>query len=269
MKKSLFAFTLILLIPLFYTSCNSDSRDGGFNLFSIEDDKQLGLQVSQEIAGNPSEYPILSNVTYQTAYSYLWNIRSAILGTGLVAYDTVFPWAMYIIKNDTVVNAFCTPGGYIYVYTGLIKTLDNEAQLAGVIAHEMAHAAKRHSTDQLTKAYGVQLLLSIVLGDNPGYLAEIAANLASGLSTLAFSRQAEYEADEFAVKYLYATTYDAFALADFFVKLEGLPRPPTFLSTHPSPEDRIAKITEHFNTCGGVHGQLYVSRYQQLKAALP
>ena len=269
MKKTVFIFFAILAIPWFYHGCTSDSRDGGLNLFSIDNDKQLGLQVSQEIQSDPAQYPLLSNITYQTAYTYIWNMRNTILATGKVAYDTVFPWSISIIKNDTILNAFCTPGGYIYIYTGIIKALDNEAQLAGVVAHEMAHAAKRHSTDQLTKAYGVQLLLNLLLGENPNQLAEIAANLASGLSSLAFSRQAEYEADEFAVKYLYATTYDALSLADFFVKIEGLPRPPTFLSTHPSPTDRIQKINEVFNSLGGQPGQKYVSRYQQLKAALP
>jgi len=269
MRKTKVILYFLLVLPVLFTNCKQDSRDSGFNLFTIEDDKKLGLQVSQEIASNPGEYPLLNPATYANSYTYLTNMRDAILATGLVAYDTAFTWSMHIIHNDTVLNAFCTPGGYIYFYTGIIKSLDNEAQLAGVMAHEMAHAAQRHSTDQLTKVYGIQLLAGVLLGNNPSALAQIASNLAQGLSSLAFSRKAEYEADEYAVKYLYKTSYDALSLADFFVKIEGLPRPPSFLSTHPSPEDRVAKITEIFNAQGGQPGQKYASRYALLKSSLP
>lgn len=157
----------------------------------------------------------------------------------------------------------------MYYYTGLIKLLDNEAQFAGVMAHEMAHADRRHSTDQLTRVYGFQVLLSLLLGNNPGLAEQIAAELALGLGTLAYSRSNEYEADEYAVKYLYATEYDAASLADFFSMLEGQAQVPVFLSTHPSPEDRLQKINEHFQALGGVHGQTFADRYQQFKTSLP
>lgn len=270
MKRIFFGGLLLLIGTVMFYRCSNDSRSsGGVNIFAIDDDKKLGLQMSQQIEADPVQYPLLNTTTYATAYSYLYKMRDTILATHKVAYDTVFPWSLNIIYNDTVVNAFCTPGGYIYIYTGIIKSLDNEAELAGVMAHEMAHAANRHSTDQLTKVYGVQLLLGLLTGDNPGTVAQIVSGLAQGLASLAFSRQDEYQADEYAVKYLYSTSYDAMSLADFFTKIEGLPRPPTFLSTHPSPTDRKTKISEIFNSLGGVHGQTYESRYLLLKAALP
>ena len=77
-----------------------------------------------------------------------------------------------IIKDDNVQNAFATPGGHIYVFTGLIKFLDNESQLAGVLGHEMAHADRRHTSRQLQNEYGINLLLSVVLGENPNQLAQ-------------------------------------------------------------------------------------------------
>ncbi len=134
----------------------------------------------------------------------------------ILKYADKFDWKVDIIKNDSVLNAFCAPGGYICVYTGIIKFLDNEAQFAGVLGHEMAHADRRHSTDQLTKAYGIQLLLGIVLGNNQSQLAQIAADLAAGVATLAFSRDAEYESDEYSVKYLYNTAYDARGVRGLF-----------------------------------------------------
>lgn len=266
MKKS-GIFILLFLGMLTWSGCSKE--DPSINIFSVEDDIALGQQVNAEIAANPQDFPVLDPVQYAAAYTHLNRIRNTILASGKVKYANTFQWNCKIIKNDDVVNAFCLPGGDMYYYTGLIKLLDNEAQFAGVMAHEMAHADRRHSTDQLTRVYGFQVLLSLLLGNNPGLAEQIAAELALGLGTLAYSRSNEYEADEYAVKYLYATEYDAASLADFFSMLEGQTQVPVFLSTHPSPEDRLQKINEHFQALGGVHGQTFADRYQQFKTSLP
>jgi predicted Zn-dependent protease len=265
MKIFLRAF-LLFSISFFLTGCPDDSS---INLFSVDDDIDLGKQVVQEITKNPAEYPILDPVQYSAAYQHLNRIRSTILASGKVKYGSRFAWNCKIIKRDDVVNAFCVPGGDMYFYTGLIKLLDNEAQFAGVMAHEMAHADRRHSTDQLTLAYGFEIIASLILGNDPGVAAEIAAGLAQGLSSLSFSRSNEYEADEYAVKFTYPTEYDAASLGDFFTKLHSQSNTPVFLSTHPSPDDRLAKINQQFQEAGGVHGQTFVERYQQFKASLP
>lgn len=265
LKNFLYLIPLALLLSL--SSCSKE--DSSINIFSIDDDIALGHQVDAEIRANTAEYPILDSASNSLAYQHLYRIRNTILASGKVYYAERFSWRCRIIKNDSVVNAFCLPGGNMYYYTGLIKLLNHEAEFAGVMAHEMAHADRRHSTDQLTKAYGLQIILGIVLGTNPSLAAEIAAGLASGLSSLAFSRTNEYEADEYAVKYLYPTEYDAESLKNFFEMMEGQPHPPTFLSTHPSPDDRLQKITEVFTALGGVHGQTFPERYQEFKNALP
>jgi predicted Zn-dependent protease len=199
----------------------------------------------------------------------LYEVRNTILANGDLKYANKFQWKCRIIRNDTVINAFCVPGGNIYVYTGLIKFLDNDAEFAGVMAHEMAHADRRHTSEQLTLVYGESLLLSLILGNNPSQLAEILAGMAQGLANLAYSRSHEYEADKYAVRYLYPSQYDASAIGSFFTKMENEPSPPAFLSTHPSPEDRLAKINEEFQSLGGVHGQLFPEIYQQFKNSLP
>ena len=114
-----------------------------------------------------------------------------------------------------------------------------------------------------------QILLSILLGENPTVIAQIAADLASGLSSLAFSRDNEYEADEFSVKYLYETAYESRGIAAFFEKMEGAPHPPEFLSTHPSPENRSEKITEVWTSLGGKVGLEFEESYQEFKNSLP
>jgi len=267
--KRLNRFALIIGIPvlLLIASCGTD--DPGVNIFTTEDDIQLGLQMQQQILGDPANYPILDSIQYAEAYRNIERIRDTILATHEVDYDKLFEWDVHIIQNDSVLNAFCTPGGYIYFYSGLIKFLDNEAQFAGVLGHEMAHAAKRHSTDQMTKAYGFEFLLSIVLGQNPNALVQLAADLAAGVSELAFSREDEYEADEYSVKYLYLTSYDPRGVAGFFQKLGESPQLPEFLSTHPNPQNRIEKIDEVWQSLGGKSGQTYEARYQQFKNSLP
>lgn len=269
MKKKIF----LLLIPLsmmilFTTSCSKDKEGPSINLFSVQDDKQLGQELNQEIQTNP-DYNVMDPGKYPQAYEHLYRIRDAILATGKVDYDTTFVWNVYLMNNDTTLNAFATPGGYLYFYTGLAKFLDNEAEFAGVMGHEMAHAAERHSTNQLTKVYGLQILLSVVLGENPSQLAEIAAGLASGLATLAFSRNHEYEADEYSVRYLYETSYDPRGVAGFFQKMEGTNPTPEFLSTHPSPENRVDEIMALWEELGAKEGNYYPDRYADFKNTLP
>lgn len=238
---SLFAAVMITL----FAGC---TKDGGFNIFSIEDDKQLGLQTKQQIEANPSEFPILNPAQYPAAYAYINAMRDDLLNSGQVTHRNDFLWEVKIIQRDDVVNAFCTPGGYIYVYTGLIKYLDHKSSLAGVLGHEMAHADKRHSTNQLTKKYGVQTLLDVVLGKNQGLLTQIGSELVS----LQFSRTDESEADEYSVVYLCPTKYHADGAADFFIKIieQGGSNVPAFLSTHPNPDNRVQNIQGHASSRG-------------------
>lgn len=247
-------------------------KNNNFNIFSIEDDKQLGKQVSDEIASNPQEYPVLSESEYSEAYSYLNDIVDKILVSEDISYKEDFVWEVKIIDQD-ILNAFAVPGGYIYVYTGLIKYLDKEDDLAGVLAHEIAHVDQRHSTQQLQKQYGIQLLLSVALGNNPGQLKEIAGALAGNLATLSFSRDDEREADEYSVYYLEETNYQCNAAFSFFEKiLEGQESgggTPAFLSTHPDPADRIADINATAQEIGCDTSPLAPASYQNFKNSLP
>ena len=122
-KIILIALTSLLLgsCSLFKKSEKDDIPNGGFNLFSIQQDMDLGKQVSDEIASKPGEYPVLDSASNVAAYRYIYDIRNKILNTGLVKHKDDFAWQIRIIKDDSTLNAFCTPGGYIYIYTGIIK----------------------------------------------------------------------------------------------------------------------------------------------------
>lgn len=234
---------LILTLAL-VASLSACDKNGNVSLFGVSNDLELGAQVAEQIAADPDTYPILDEATNEAAYSYLQAMTDEILNSGEVVYANDFAWQIHIIDQD-VLNAFATPGGYIYVYTGLINYLDNIDDLAGVMGHEIAHADLRHSSRSLQKQYGVSTLLSILLGDNSSQLAEIAAGYASGLSALKFSRDHESESDARSVEYLANTVFACDGAAAFFEKLEADGQTSStleFLSTHPSPDNRIEDI---------------------------
>lgn len=268
-NNNLIIYLISSVLILFAPAC---SKDGSINIFSVQDDIELGQQVSAEIEGDPAKYPLLPETgrdgRNEQAYAYLRGITNRILNSGQVTYKEEFPWQVKIVQDDEVLNAFCTPGGYIYVYTGLIKYLDTEDQLAGVMGHEIAHADKRHTTDNLTKAYGLQMLIDVVLGKNTGAIADIAA----GLVNLSYSRGAEKEADDASVIYLCNTVYKSDGAAGFFQKMQeegesgGVPE---FLSTHPNPENRVQAITNKAKEENCNLTPLANTQYQSFKNLLP
>ncbi len=251
-----------LLVALILFGCSGGQ---GLNLFSPQDDVALGRQVKEQIASDPQQFPILPERGNEEAYSYIRELTNRILSTGKVNYRNEFAWEVYIIDDDETLNAFCTPGGFIYVYTGLIKYLDAEDELAGVMGHEIAHAAQRHSTRQLTKIYGLQVLASLITGQSdPGMLQEIAL----GLASLKFSRDHETEADTYSVVYLCETNLNAAGAAGFFEKMQGRSQPPEFLSTHPSPDNRVENIRKQAQELNCPGDDTNSDKYQRIKSLL-
>ena len=261
--------SIILIVSIALSSCD----DGNINFFSLQDDIDFGEEFHQQIEQSPEEFPILSPAAYPEAYGFLEDIRDALLESDDLRYANDFSWDVYLIDDSTTLNAFCVPGGKMYFYTGIIEFLDNEAEFAGVMAHEMAHADRRHSTSTMTKQYGFSLLLSIMLGDEPGLMEEILADLAYGLGSLKFSRDHEYEADEYAVSYTTDGTgnynYYPKGISAFFEKIEGHTQTVEFLSTHPNPGNRLENIDEFWKSIGSPQGEEYTLRYDEFKNSLP
>ena len=193
-------------------------------------------------------------------------LTSEILDNAVLKHKNDFVWKTKIIYNDSVLNAFCTPGGYIYVYTGLIKYLESEDQLAGVLGHEIAHADERHTTEAMTSALGRDLLLKLILGDS-----SIVSTVTSGLLNLKYGRGSETEADLKSVEYLDKTELDARGAARFFEKLvaSGQVGGPQFLSTHPNSENRVESITNKWKELGSKVGLTNPQRYLEFKQSLP
>lgn len=170
------------------------------------------------------------------------------IGQNIVLHsDAKVPFTIKVIDSDEV-NAFALPGGFFYVNKGLLLAADNEAELAGVMAHEIAHVAARHAMENQTKAslmqYGA-IAATILTGGILGEVIYDTAGIWLPLSFLKFSRSAEEEADRLGVQYLYAAGYDPTALATMFEKLEGLnkKKPGTIsklFADHPAPPERRA-----------------------------
>jgi len=264
-KKIFIACGMVMLLT--WSGCKG-GKGLGLNFFSLQDDIALGKQVSQEIESDSKTYPILPEAGNREAYAYVRGITKRILDSGKVQHANDFVWQVKLIDDNETLNAFCTPGGYIYVYTGLIKYLDSEDQLAGVMGHEIAHAALRHSTRQMTKIYGAQTLVQVATGKaDPGLLSQIAV----GLINLKFSRGHETESDNGSVDYLCATGYNAAGAAGFFKKIEAESSgggSPEFLSTHPSPKNRVENIEKKAREKGCKGRETNRTEYAKIKKLL-
>lgn len=234
------------------------------NYFSLEDDKLLGLEVAQEIEKQTHTYPVLPEKGNEEVYHYVRSLRDRILGTGKVAHARDFDWKIKIIRDDETQNAFCAPGGHIYVFTGLIKFLDSEDQLAGVLAHEIAHAANRHYTRHISKSMPARTVADALFGKS-----DAAKIIAVGLLSLKYSREFETEADDFAVKYLCGLGVRADGVAGFFKKIEALEAaPPQWLSTHPSPKNRVQSIENQAKALECKGTQTNVAEYRRIQSLL-
>ncbi|HEV2297252.1 MAG TPA: M48 family metallopeptidase [Candidatus Acidoferrales bacterium] len=242
--RALRAISLASLVLLLASAGVSDDRTvlrPGFNLFSPEQDIQLGQKASTQV---PRQFVLLNN---KRVDNYLQQ-----LGLRLAAHAPGYKYPyQYRCVNSEVLNAFALPGGNIYVNRGVIENADDEAQLAAVMAHETSHVALRHGTNQATKAYAAQAGISILgalVGGNDA--ASLMAQLFSGgvvpLVFLKMSRTDESQADILGTQILHDAGYDPYAMGQFFKKIEaaGGAQALQFLSDHPSPENRVGRADE-------------------------
>lgn len=233
------------------------------NAFSPEDEIKVGQQAAAEAM---QQMPILPENDPLTKY-----IRK--VGERLVAKAPGEKWPYnFHVVNQKEINAFALPGGPMFVNVGTIQAADNEAQLAGVMAHEIAHVAMRHATANATSKMKWQAPLSIlgaVLGSKGGALAQAAqAGISFGVGSvfLKYSRDAETEADLVGTDILYDAGYDPQQMAVFFQKLEaeGGSRGPEFLSDHPNPGNRMQRVQQEV---ASLQPRTYAKSSSDFKAA--
>jgi beta-barrel assembly-enhancing protease len=223
----------------------------GFNLFSKDQDVQLGAEAAKQVR---KQYKVVQNPALQ---DYVRRVGERLAATD-EARASGFQFNFTLIEEPTV-NAFALPGGPMFIQTGLFSVLDNEAQLAGVMAHEMSHVILRHGTHQATKAKGIGIVASLaqgVVGDKSAMAQVLDGAIALGANSwmLHYSRDAESEADALGCHMMAEAGWDPSQLATFFLKLNGAGERggagqiAQFLSDHPNPENRESAIQAEIRT---------------------
>src|SRR2546427_558708 len=207
----------------------------GVNFYSLEKEIALGKQLAQEVERQAKiiDDPVIAEYVNRVGQNLVRNS------------DAKVPFTIKVIDSEEI-NAFALPGGFFFVNTGIVLNADNEAEMAGVMAHEIAHVAARHGTRQESRAelvnYGSIPL--IFLGCWTGYAIRQGLGLAIPMGFLQFSKGFESEADFLGLQYLYKAGYDPTAFVDFFEKIQSQEKrkPGTMakvFSTHPPTDDRI------------------------------
>ncbi|MCC6332937.1 MAG: M48 family metalloprotease [Myxococcales bacterium] len=211
-------------------------------LISDDQEFQLGLQVHEELKKQNTKFS-----EDPTVGLYVDGLARKLVGQA--NQDRKVEWMWFVIDDPNTINAFATPGGRIYVYTGLLLAADSEAEIIGVLGHEIGHVVARHSARQLVGAYGLQTVTEMALGKDAGEVSKLVAGLAGKGAMLAYGRDMELEADQYGARYAAGAGYDPRGLATFFEKLKakyGDTGPVlTWFSTHPSNTDRINRLTTY------------------------
>jgi predicted Zn-dependent protease len=217
----------------------------GINFYSLEKEIALGKQLAQEVERQAKivDDPIVAEYVNRVGQNIVRNS------------DAKVPFTIKVLDTEEV-NAFALPGGFFFVNSGLILKTETEAELAGVMAHEIAHVACRHGTKQATRGDLMQIGAigaSIFLGGWTGYAIRQGMGLAIPLGYLQFSQAFERQADYYGLQYMYKSGYDPTAFVDFFEKIQTLEKkkPGTFskvFSTHPMTDVRIKAAQEEIQT---------------------
>lgn len=260
MKRVKMFFVVIVAVTL--TACSA-----GISLYSPQEQVQIGQQLDKEIRANTKDYPIDSRNAAVKDYINK-NILQPIVNSPAVKYRGVFPFQIEIIQNDSVINAFAIPGGYLYIYTGLLKYIDSEAALAGVIAHEVAHAEHEHASKRMFDAQLLQAGSALLLKDSSPELLKIGAQLGAYGWLMKNSRTDEDQADNSSFQYLKSTKFypggvkfmfekmkDDGAISSKDAKNQGflgalLRGAEGFFASHPDPIDRIDVINKTIQEAG-------------------
>lgn len=266
MKYTLWIFTIGLLVSV---ACVTTGPGGDTSLIIISDEEEvaIGKEVDADVR---SKEKIYGDAEWQR---YINEVGQRIVK---VSDRQEIEYHFAVIESDQI-NAFATPGGYVYFYTGILRLMDDEAEFSGVMAHEISHVVARHSVKALQQALGFQILAGVLLGDkSQGTIGQITGVLA-GLWLNGYGRSAELQADEYGVFYMKEAGYNPQGARRMFVKLSELSGGGSqgvfekLTSTHPDTQERIAKIDAQIAEMPTSVNSLpsYADRFGPMKKRLP
>ena len=233
------------------------------NLLSTEQEIGLGQKVSAEIE---KKEKLLENAAIQAYVRDIGRRLAAVSPRQDVQYT------FKVIDAPDKVNAFALPGGFMYVYTGLMRTLENEAELAGVMAHEIGHVAGRHHGESMTRQFGYNFIMSIILGEDANALAQLGSQLMGAAGAMYYSRDNEREADQVGMSLLFEAGYKPEAMLTLMDKLSaedsrrGGGRALAIFASHPPTEERAQRLralVEQYPKEVRDGRPLYADRYRQ------
>jgi beta-barrel assembly-enhancing protease len=238
----------------------------GFNLFSKQQDVQLGQENAAQVR---KQMPVINDPVLT---EYVNRVGKRLVGAR-EAQESGFPFTFEVV-TDPAINAFALPGGPMFINTGLLRALDNEAQLAGVMGHEMSHVILRHGTNQASKSKLIELpaVLGSQLagGSMVGQLAQLGIGLGANSMLLKFSRSAEGQADLMGSHLMAEAGYNPIEMARFFEKLnaQGGQRAPQFFSDHPNPGNREKAIEQEIQKLPQQDYSYQTGEFRRMKQAV-
>jgi beta-barrel assembly-enhancing protease len=279
MRLSAFRLWIPLVTAVLLTRCSCDFFGATGALFISEDDEmRLGRQFDSTLANTDSgkvQFPIYApkSADSQKVVAYVADLAQEIL-RGIPEDDRPgYDFKITLIDQD-VVNAFAVPGGYVYIYTGIIKNMKDESELSCVLGHEIAHVTQHHYRDALAKEAGLSFLVQVLLGKDAGQLAQLVGQTLGSLASLKVSRSNESEADYYGTRFAGTIGRNPLGVAKFFGRMpeQGLA---SWVSTHPAPEDRVEDVRDEVGKSPSLKALAedslttnYTSRFLEATAAL-
>jgi beta-barrel assembly-enhancing protease len=263
MRKAVFAIVLAVVLGAPSWAQGPTQFRPGFNLFSKEQDVQLGRENAVQVR---RQMKVIHDAFLT---EYVTRVGNRLKGAR-EAQESGFPFTFEVVADPSI-NAFALPGGPMFINTGLLKAVDNEAQLAGVMGHEMSHVILRHGTNQASKSKLIELPAvlgqQVAGGSLVGQLTQLGIGLGANSVLLKFSRSAESQADLMGSHLMAEAGYNPTEMARFFEKLNahGGSRTMQFFSDHPNPENRERAIEKEVERLPQRDYRFQTGQFQQMK----
>jgi len=267
-KNRLIQFTFLFGFLIFFASCRK-SNDTTVHInkeeFTSEDQKKIGLYLKNVIRENPDQFKILDKGENIQFYNYITTLIETFINTPNVNYRDSFNWDVTIIEDDKTTSAFITPGGHLFIYTGLLKFLTAENQLSSIIAHEISYADNDYAIEKLKSDYSGEILGDILLGNDIPELLDMAFSL----KDLEFTAEEVLSSDTYSIELMCPFQYDTHGIKSIIEKANESNTEVHWLTAKRcDPSVRIDNILENAASCGE-EDPIFAERYEYYKAMLP